>query len=254
LNAIEFEDVKKNYGTSEAVRGVSMAVSEGSLVALMGVSGSGKTTMLKMVNRLVVPTSGKVLFFGEDTASMEVTALRKKIGYVLQAAALFPHMTVAENISTTPGILGWDKARTKSRVREMLSLMGLDPDEFAGRYPSQLSGGQQQRVGIARAMAGAPGVLLMDEPFGALDVITRSRLQDDLLRLHGRDGTTILFVTHDIDEAFRLGNKVAVMNGGVLAQYGTPREIVGNPADSYVRQLLNFLSVEALKRAEGDTE
>jgi osmoprotectant transport system ATP-binding protein len=249
LNAIEFEDVKKSYGSGEAVRGISMAVGEGSLVALMGASGSGKTTMLKMVNRLVAPTSGKILFFGEDTASMDVIALRKRIGYVLQSAALFPHMTAAGNISTIPDILGWDKARTKLRVKELLSLMGLDPDKFAGRYPSQLSGGEQQRVGIARAMAGEPSVLLMDEPFGALDVITRSRLQDDLLSIHRRSGTTILFVTHDIDEAFRMGNKVAVMNRGVLAQYGTPREIVENPKDGYVRQLLNFLSVEALKRA-----
>jgi osmoprotectant transport system ATP-binding protein len=250
LNAIEFVDVKKSYGSGDVVRGVSMAVSEGSLVALMGASGSGKTTMLKMVNRLVPPTEGKILFFGEDTAHMDVTALRKKIGYVLQAAALFPHMTVAGNISTSPGILGWDSKRTGARVKELLSLMGLDPDEFAGRYPSQLSGGQQQRVGLARAMAGEPRVLLMDEPFGALDAITRSRLQDDLLRIHGRGETTILFVTHDIDEAFRLGNKVAVMNDGVLRQYGTPREIVKNPADGYVERILNFLSVEAIKRSE----
>jgi osmoprotectant transport system ATP-binding protein len=250
LNAIEFADVRKSYGSKEVVRGISMTADEGSLVAIMGASGSGKTTMLKMVNRLVPPTSGKILFFGEDTASMEVTALRKKIGYVLQASALFPHMTVAGNIAAVPGVLGWDRKRTNSRVNELLRLMGLDPDEFALRYPSQLSGGQQQRVGIARAMAGEPKVLLMDEPFGALDAITRKRLQDDLLRIHGQGGTTILFVTHDIDEAFRLGSRVAVVNDGVLIQYGTPGEIVGAPADGYVEQMLNFLSVEALKRAE----
>jgi osmoprotectant transport system ATP-binding protein len=249
VNAIEFVDVHKSYGDGEAVAGVSMSVPEGALVVMMGASGSGKTTMLKMVNRLISPSSGKVLFFDEDTTALDAIELRKKIGYVLQSAALFPHMTAARNISTVPEILGWGAERIRSRVEELLSLMGL-PEDFADRYPSQLSGGQQQRVGIARALAGDPKVLLMDEPFGALDAITRARLQDDLLRIHRRDRTTILFVTHDLDEAFRLGDRVAVMNEGRLVQYGTPWELIKSPESEYVERLLDFLSVEAIRRAE----
>lgn len=250
MNAVEFLDVRKVYNGDGAVAGVTMAVSEGSFVVLMGTSGSGKTTLLKMINRLIVPTSGQVLFFGEDNAALDVTELRKKIGYVLQSAALFPHRTVARNIATVPEILGWSAERTRARVDELLELMGMEPDDFRDRYPSQLSGGQQQRVGIARAMAGEPSVLLMDEPFGALDAITRSRLQDDLRALHERNNTTILFVTHDVDEAFRLGDKVAIMSEGRLVQYDTPAELLRSPASDYVRQLLDFLSVEAIRRAQ----
>ena len=250
MNAVEFLDVRKVYNGDGAVAGVTMAVSAGSFVVLMGTSGSGKTTLLKMINRLIAPTSGKVLFFGEDNAALDVTELRKKIGYVLQSAALFPHRTVARNIATVPEILGWDAERTRARVDELLALMGMEPNDFRNRYPSQLSGGQQQRVGIARAMAGEPSVLLMDEPFGALDAITRSRLQDDLRVLHERNNTTILFVTHDVDEAFRLGDKVAIMSEGRLVQYDRPAELLQSPASDYVRQLLDFLSVEAIRRAQ----
>jgi osmoprotectant transport system ATP-binding protein len=250
LDAIEFADVSKAYGQEEAVRGVSMSVPDGSLVVLMGASGSGKTTLLKMVNRLIQPSSGRVLFYGEDTAALDAIELRKKIGYVLQSAALFTHMTVAGYIATVPEILGWDAERTRARTAELMELMGL-PGDFALKYPSQLSGGQQQRVGIARAVAGSPRVLLMDEPFGALDAITRARLQDDLLSMHRADRTTVLFVTHDLDEAFRLGDTVAVMNEGRLVRYGPPAELIRSPESEYVERLLGFLSVEAIERAEG---
>ena len=250
MNAVEFLDIRKVYNGDGAVAGVTMAVREGSFVVLMGSSGSGKTTLLKMINRLIAPTSGQVLFFGEDNAALDVTELRKKIGYVLQTAALFPHRTVARNIATVPEILGWDAERIRVRVDELLELMGMEPNDFRNRYPSQLSGGQQQRVGIARAMAGEPSVLLMDEPFGALDAITRSRLQDDLRALHERNNTTILFVTHDVDEAFRLGDKVAIMSEGRLVQYDTPACLLQAPASDYVGQLLDFLSVEAIRRAQ----
>ncbi|MDR1514600.1 MAG: ABC transporter ATP-binding protein [Synergistaceae bacterium] len=226
-----------------------MSVPDGALVVLMGASGSGKTTLLKMVNRLIQPSSGRISFYGEDTAGLDVIELRKKIGYVLQSAALFPHMTVRGNIATVPEILGWNAERIRARTSELLELMGL-PDDFAGRYPSQLSGGQQQRVGIARAIAGSPKVLLMDEPFGALDAITRARLQDDLLRIHRADRSTILFVTHDLDEAFRLGDRVAVMNEGELIRYGTPAELIKAPDSDYAKKLLGFLSLEAIRRAE----
>ena len=228
-----------------------MEIPEGAFVVLMGASGSGKTTLLKMINRLIAPSSGRVLFFGEDNMSLDPIALRKRIGYVLQSAALFPHRTVAQNVATVPEVLGWEVPAINERVNELLELMDLDPAEFRDRYPSQLSGGQQQRVGIARAMAGRPNVLLMDEPFGALDVIIRARLQDDLLKMHRRDNLTIVFVTHDLDEAFRLGDRVAVMNEGKLVQYDTPQALIKNPASDYVKQLLGFLSVEAIRRAEG---
>jgi osmoprotectant transport system ATP-binding protein len=250
LNAIEFDGVSKVYQHEEAVSGVSMSVPEGAFVVIMGASGSGKTTLLKMVNRLISPSSGRIIFFGGDAAKLDVIELRKKIGYVLQSAALFPHMTVAGNIAAVPEILGWSAERIESRVAELLDLMGL-PEDFAGRYPSQLSGGQQQRVGIARAIAGEPKVLLMDEPFGALDAITRARLQDDLLRIHRADRSTVLFVTHDLDEAFRLGDAVAVMNEGKLVQHGPPSELIKSPASGYVEKLLGFLSIEAIRRAEG---
>lgn len=250
MNAVEFIGVRKIYNGDGAVKDVTMAIREGAFVVLMGSSGSGKTTLLKMINRLIVPSSGKVLFFGEDNASLDLTELRKKIGYVLQSAALFPHRTVARNIATVPEILKWDKERIRARVDELLELMGMQPDEFRNRYPSQLSGGQQQRVGIARAMAGEPAVLLMDEPFGSLDAITRARLQEDLRAMQERAGTTILFVTHDVDEAFRLGDKVAIMSEGSLVQYDTPDFLLRFPASGYISKLLGFLSVEGIRRAQ----
>lgn len=250
MNAVEFVDVSKRYGDTVAVDGVSMDIPEGAFVVLMGASGSGKTTLLKMANRLIEPSSGRVLFFGEDTSGLDEIRLRQKIGYVLQSAALFPHRSVARNIATVPEILGWERTRIDAKVDELLTLMGLPPLSFRDRYPSQLSGGEQQRVGIARAMAANPRVLLMDEPFGALDAIIRARLQDDLLSMHRRNRTTILFVTHDLDEAFRLGDRVAIMNEGHLVQYDAPAALIASPASEYVERLLGFLSLEALRRAK----
>ena len=240
----------KNYGSKRAVAGVSLEIPEGSFVVMMGASGSGKTTMLKMINRLITPSSGKVLFFGADSAELNVTELRRRVGYVLQSAALFPHWTVKRNIAAVPEILRWDRERIHARVCELLELMGLPSADFLDRYPSQLSGGEQQRVGIARAMAGSPSVLLMDEPFGALDAITRARLQDDIIAIQRRERITVVFVTHDLDEAFRLGDRVAIMNGGELVQYDTPLAVIKKPATDYVEQLLGFLSAEAVRRAE----
>lgn len=240
----------KIYGSKRAVSDVSLEIPEGSFVVMMGASGSGKTTMLKMINRLITPSSGSVLFFGADSAGLDVTELRRQVGYVLQSAALFPHWTVKRNIAAVPEILGWESARIHARVCELLELMGLPAADFLDRYPSQLSGGEQQRVGIARAMAGSPSVLLMDEPFGALDAITRARLQEDIIAIQRRERITVVFVTHDLDEAFRLGDRVAIMNGGELVQYDTPLAVIKKPATNYVEQLLGFLSAEAVRRAE----
>lgn len=250
MNAIEFINVHKDYKDGEAISGLSMAVLEGSLMVIIGASGSGKTTLLKTVNRLVAPTSGQVLFFGEDNGNIPLTTLRQQIGYVLQAPALFPHMKVADNVATVPKILGWPKEKIRARTAELLEMVGLGEGQYANRYPMQLSGGQQQRVSIARALAAQPRVLLMDEPFGALDMIIRTRMQEDLLRIHQKSHATILFVTHDIDEAFRLGDVVAVMNGGKLLQVGRPAEVLAAPADDYVAELLGYVGVEAMERAK----
>lgn len=247
-NAIEFVGVGKDYKDGEAIANLTMAVPKGTLMVIIGASGSGKTTLLKTVNRLIEPSAGKVLFFGEDNAKLPLTSLRRQIGYVLQEPALFPHMKVGENVATVPEILGWSKEERKARVHELLEMVRLEPDQFADRYPIQLSGGQQQRVSIARALAAHPKVLLMDEPFAALDIIIRRHMQEDLLSIHEKSGSTILFVTHDMDEAFRLGDRVAVMNEGRLLQVGRPEELLADPADGYVAELLGYLSVEAIER------
>lgn len=250
--ALQFKGVSKLYpgAADPAVRDVSLAVEEGSFVTLLGTSGSGKTTLLKMVNRIIEPTSGSITLFGRDIRERPATELRRGIGYVIQQTGLFPHMTVEQNISTVPDILGWDKSRVSARVSELMELVQL-PEDMRKRYPRQLSGGQQQRVGIARAMAGDPKVLLMDEPFGALDAITRSSLQDELLAIQRRLGRTVLFVTHDVSEAFKLGDRVVVMNGGVIEQAGTPLELLTRPATDFVRQLTGgddlFQLLELLK-------
>ncbi len=250
--ALKFEGVSKLYpgAADPAVRDVSLAVEEGSFVTLLGTSGSGKTTLLKMVNRIIEPTSGSITLFGRDIRERPATELRRGIGYVIQQTGLFPHMTVEQNISTVPDILGWDKSRVSARVSELMELVQL-PEDMRKRYPRQLSGGQQQRVGIARAMAGDPKVLLMDEPFGALDAITRSSLQDELLAIQQRLGRTVLFVTHDVSEAFKLGDRVVVMNGGRIEQSGTPLELLTRPATGFVRQLTGgddlFQLLELLK-------
>ncbi|MET0744071.1 MAG: ABC transporter ATP-binding protein [Microvirga sp.] len=235
---IEIEHLTKRYGPATVVDDVSLSIERGTITAIVGTSGSGKSTLLRMVNRLVEPSEGRVLFDGRDTASMPEDALRHRIGYAIQGHGLFPHRTVAENIATVPRLVGWDKARIDARVEELLRLFQLDPATYAGQYPHQLSGGQQQRVGVARALAAEPELLLMDEPFGALDPIIRAKAQEDLLAIQKRFGTTVLLVTHDMEEAFHLGGKVAVMDKARLLQFGTPAEILTHPAESYVERLV----------------
>jgi osmoprotectant transport system ATP-binding protein len=236
---VEFRHVSKHYGSQGAVADLSLLVPAGEICVLVGPSGCGKTTSLKMVNRLVEPTSGEVLIDGQDIMSVEVTALRRRIGYVIQQVGLFPHQTVAENIATVPRLIGWDRQRIRERTEQLLELIGLDPARVRNRYPAQLSGGERQRVGVARAMAAEPPVMLMDEPFGAVDPIVRERLQNEFLRLHRTLGTTVLFVTHDIDEAIKMGTRVAVMQqGGHLAQYAPPIELLASPASEFVSRFV----------------
>ncbi len=235
---VELRDVTKRYADQIAVDGLSFTVPAGKVCVLVGPSGSGKTTSLKMVNRLIEPTSGAILIDGQDVTKEEPTQLRRRIGYVIQQVGLFPHQTIAENVATVPRLLGWTAKRIDARVMELLALVGLDPARYARRYPAQLSGGERQRAGVARALAAEPPVMLMDEPFGAVDPIVRERLQSELLRIQRELGTTILFVTHDIDEAIRLGDRVAVMRGGTLVQYAPPGELLAHPANDFVAQFV----------------
>ena len=238
---IAFQAITKQFpGTSKpAVDAVSFEVPEGTTCMLVGTSGSGKTTLLRMVNRLIEPTSGEIIIDGTNVLAKDPIQLRRRIGYVIQQVGLFPHLNIAENVRVTAEIAGgWTKQRLNERVDELLDLVGLPPTEYRKRFPRQLSGGQQQRVGLARAMATDPAILLMDEPFGALDAITRARMQDELLRIQRDVRKTILFVSHDIEEAFKLGNELAVMHEGKLMQTGTPVDLLLNPADDYVRKLV----------------
>jgi len=235
---IEIERLTKRYGDSLVVDNVSLNVEEGTIAVVVGTSGAGKSTLLRMINRLVAPTSGRVLIDGQDTLSIPEDELRHRIGYVIQGYGLFPHRTVAQNIATVPRLLGWDAKRTARRVEELLDLYQLDPGEFAGKYPRELSGGQQQRVGVARALAAKPALLLMDEPFGALDPVIRGKAQEDLLTIHRRLGTTIMLVTHDMDEAFCLGDRIAVMDRARLLQYAPPAELLTRPAETFVERLV----------------
>lgn len=239
--AIEFRDVTKTFkGASySAVDHVSLTVNEGEFITILGSSGCGKTTLLKMINRLYEPDSGSIILFGEDISTVDVVKVRRRIGYVIQQIGLFPHYTVSENIATVPKLLGWDKEKTAARVDELLNLVGLEPKEFRERYPAQLSGGQQQRIGLARALAIDPKIMLMDEPFGAIDSITREKLQDELLNLHREMGKTILFVTHDSEEAFKLGDRVIIMNEGKILRFDTPEAIIRQPADPFVQSLVD---------------
>jgi osmoprotectant transport system ATP-binding protein len=238
--AIVFEHVTRRFpgATLPAVDDVSLEVEPGSLVVLFGPSGCGKTTLLKTVNRLYEHDSGRVLVEGQQVRSFKVTDLRRRIGYVIQSTGLFPHMTVAKNIAIVPEMLGWDQARIDRRIDDLLELIGLAPAEYRGRYPAQLSGGQQQRVGLARAMAADPSIMLMDEPFAAIDNITRRRLQDELLSIQSKVRKTILFVTHDVEEAIRLADKIVVMRQGKVVQYDTPLHILSRPADDFVADLM----------------
>lgn len=237
---IAFEDVSRTYPGSlkPAVSGVSLAVETGEFVVLLGPSGCGKTTLLKMVNRLIEPTTGRITIDGVDIQTGSAPDLRRQIGYVIQQTGLFPHMRVQDNIAVVPKLLGWDRRRTAARIDELLDLVGLDPEEYRKRYPANLSGGQQQRVGLARALAANPTTLLMDEPFGALDAITRTRLQTELKRIHSQLGQTILFVTHDIEEAVRLADRIVVMREGRVLQFDAPLAIVQRPADGFVAELV----------------
>ncbi|MFT3985619.1 MAG: ABC transporter ATP-binding protein [Lachnospiraceae bacterium] len=239
-HAIEFQNVSKQFHKTDdnAVDHVTLTVEEGEFVTILGSSGCGKTTLLKLVNRLYDPDEGKILLFGEDIQGVDVIRVRRRIGYVIQQVGLFPHMTVAENIATVPKLLKWERERIDARVEELLMLVGLSPQEFRKRYPSQLSGGQQQRVGLARALAVNPKIMLLDEPFGAIDPIIRTKLQDELVRLHEGLKKTFLFVTHDVEEAFRLGNRVIVMNEGKILQFDTPEKLVRAPADTFVASLV----------------
>jgi osmoprotectant transport system ATP-binding protein len=234
---IVIESLTKRYESMTAVDDVSMVVERNSVTVIVGTSGSGKSTLLRMVNRLIEPTSGRVLIDGRDTESEPGHVLRRRIGYVIQGHGLFPHRTVAENIGTVPRLLGWEESRIRTRTAQLLEALQLDPGQYSEKYPHQLSGGQQQRVGVARALAAEPAVLLMDEPFGALDPIIREKAQDDLLDIQRKFGTTVVLVTHDIDEAFRLGDRVAVMSAGRLIQYDRPEVLVTRPADPLVARM-----------------
>jgi len=235
---IEIDDLTKVYDGTTVVDNVSLNVDEGEIAVIVGTSGSGKTTLLRMINRLVEPTGGRVRLNGLDTRDTPPYELRRRIGYAIQANGLFPHRTVAQNIGTVPQLLGWQRGKIDSRVDELLHLFQLDPGQFRNRMPAELSGGQQQRVGVARALAAAPKVLLMDEPFGALDPIIRAKAQDDLLAIQKQFKTTVVLVTHDMEEAIRLGDRIAVMDQGKLLQYATPEEIIAHPATEFVDQLI----------------
>ncbi|MEV7090874.1 betaine/proline/choline family ABC transporter ATP-binding protein [Streptomyces sp. NPDC093085] len=256
---IRFEHVTKRYpdGTT-AVDDLSFEVSEGELVTLVGPSGCGKTTTMKMVNRLIEPSEGRIFLDGDDISAIDPVTLRRRIGYVIQQVGLFPHKTVLENTATVPHLLGWQRAKGRARAAELLDLVGLDPSVYGDRYPEQLSGGQRQRVGVARALAADPPVLLMDEPFGAVDPVVRDHLQSEFRRLQATLRKTVLFVTHDIEEAVRLGDRIAVYGQGRIEQFDAPAAVLGAPATPYVAEFvgadrgLKRLSVTPIE--EGDLE
>ncbi|HEX2849949.1 MAG TPA: ABC transporter ATP-binding protein [Acidimicrobiales bacterium] len=254
---IALEQLTKVFGRHVAVDHLDLEIASGEVCVLVGPSGSGKTTTMRMINRLLEPTSGRVLLAGDDVARVDPVHLRRHIGYVIQQVGLFPHLTVAQNVAAVPRLLGWDRARTHARVLELLALVGLDADRYARRYPHELSGGQRQRVGVARALGADPPVLLMDEPFGALDPITRGRLQDEFLRLQRDLRKTVVFVTHDIEEAVHLGDRIAILDDdGRLAQYDTPGQVLGRPASPFVADFvgtdrgLKRLSVTPIARRD----
>jgi osmoprotectant transport system ATP-binding protein len=238
---VAFEHVTKRYPGSDApaVNDLTFTIPAGEICVLVGPSGCGKTTTMKMVNRLIEPTSGQITIDGQDVMTLPAVELRRRIGYVIQQVGLFPHLTVAENVAVVPRLLRWKEARVRERVDELLELVGLEPGEYRSRYPSALSGGERQRVGVARAMAADPSVMLMDEPFGAVDPIRRDRLQNEFLRLQARVRKTIVFVTHDVDEAIKMADRIAILQrGGILAQYDAPDAILANPASEFVERFV----------------
>ena len=250
--SLTFNEGKKNE--VKAIDNISFDIYEGEVFGLVGESGSGKTTMLKMINKLIEPTSGTIFFAGQDIEQMDSVSLRRQIGYVVQQIGLFPHMTVAENIATVPKLLGWDKERIENRVGELLDLVQLPAADYGERYPSELSGGQQQRIGVARALAADPDVMLFDEPFGAIDAITRNDLQEELQAIHQKlNQKTFVFITHDIYEAFKLGTRVVIMDNGTICQFDTPENIIKNPGNEFVQRLITTAQEqEKLWRASYD--
>mgnify|MGYP005799710757 FL=1 len=238
MTAVELKHIKKSYDQNPVLADFNLTVPKGEFVTMIGSSGCGKTTVLKMINGLIEPDEGEILLDGESIRGKDMTKLRRNIGYAIQGSVLFPHMTVEDNISYVPNLLNKrDRQRTKQAVKKWMDIVGLSP-ELKERYPDELSGGQQQRVGIARALAASPELLLMDEPFGAVDEITRGQLQDELRRIYEKTGITVLFVTHDISEALKLGTKVLVMDQGEIVQYDTPQEILAHPASPFVERLI----------------
>jgi osmoprotectant transport system ATP-binding protein len=235
---IELSNVSKLFGQTRAVDAISLTVQTGELCVLVGTSGCGKSTTLRMINRLIAHSAGSIRIDGRDIEQIDPQKLRRGIGYAIQNTGLFPHWTVARNIAVVPRLLGWPAARIRQRVEDLLQLLELAPAEFADKYPSQLSGGQAQRVGVARALAGDPDILLMDEPFGALDPITRESLQNELLRIQSQVRKTIVFVTHDMDEALKLANRIVVMDKGRIVQQDSPQALLANPANAFVENLL----------------
>lgn len=248
IKAIEFQSVRKAFPKSrtKAVDDVSFTVEEGEFITILGPSGCGKTTLLKMINRLYEPDKGSIYLYDSEIAKQDAVALRRTIGYVIQQVGLFPHMTIEQNIAVVPKLLKWDKDKIAQRVDVLLDTVGLSAEDFKHRYPSQLSGGQQQRVGLARALATEPSIMLLDEPFGAIDAITRGLLQDELLRIHQSLKKTFLLVTHDINEAFKLGTRVMIMKDGQICQFDKPQAIAANPANEFVSSLM------ASARAQGE--
>lgn len=244
-SAINFKHIQKTFGAETIIENLSFEVEAGEFITILGSSGSGKTTTLKMVNRLVEPDSGVIEINGQNIEQINLIELRRKIGYVVQQIGLFPHLTVEKNIATVPELLGWDKAKTQSRVKELMELVKLPYEEYSDRHPNQLSGGQQQRIGVARALAANPQIMLLDEPFGAVDAITRKELQKQIKLIHQElNGKTFLFVTHDINEAFYLGDKVMIMDKGKISQYDTPKNIIKNPETEFVKDLLDTIYEE----------
>jgi osmoprotectant transport system ATP-binding protein len=243
---IELQQLTKRYDGKVAVDGLTLTIEDGRTCVLIGPSGCGKTTTLRMINRLLEPTSGRVLIDGVDTATLDPVVMRRRLGYVIQSVGLFPHLTVRDNIATVPRLLGWDEARIQDRAEELLRLVRLDPANYLGKYPRHLSGGEAQRVGVARALAADPPVLLMDEPFGAVDPLTRERLQIEFARIQRELHKTVVFVTHDVDEAIRLADRIAIMRDGKLLQYDTPETILDHPADKFVHDFVG--ADRALKR------
>lgn len=261
---LEFKNITKTYSENDkpAVNNLNLDIYDGEIVVLVGPSGCGKTSTMKMINRLIDPTEGKIILEGEDISKIDPLKLRQDIGYVIQNVGLFPHMTVAQNIATAPNLKKWPKKKTRARVDKLLKLVGLEPSDFRKRLPAHLSGGQQQRIGVARALAADPPIMLMDEPFGALDPITRAHLQSEFLKIQQDVNKTILFVTHDMDEAVKMGDKIVVMRDGKIVQYGTPIELLQTPADSFIANLtgqdraikmLTLISVEEILNKIGDT-